>query len=64
LREQWIDIADEAEQQRLAARIEEIVLTDVLYAPLGHYVMKSAWRSNVTGILRASAPMMCYIEKR
>jgi peptide/nickel transport system substrate-binding protein len=63
LRERWIDTADEAEQKTLAARIQEIALTDVLYAPLGHYVMKSAWRSNVTGILRASAPLMWNITK-
>jgi len=63
LRERWIDTPDDAEQKRLAAQIQDIALTDVLYAPLGHYVLKSAWRSNVTGILRASAPVMWNIEK-
>ena len=63
LRERWIDTADEAEQKRLAAEIQDICLTDVLYVPLGHYVLKSAWRSNVTGILRASAPVMWNVSK-
>jgi peptide/nickel transport system substrate-binding protein len=63
LRERWIDTADEAEQKRLAAQIQEIALTDVLYVPLGHYVLKSAWRSNLAGILRASAPVMWNVAK-
>jgi peptide/nickel transport system substrate-binding protein len=63
LRERWIDTADDAEQRRLAAQIQEIALTDVLYVPLGHYVLKSAWRSNVRGILRASAPVMWNVTK-
>ena len=63
LREEWIDTPDDAEQRRLAAQIQEIALTDVLYSPLGHYVLKSAWRSNVSGILRASAPLMWNIRK-
>lgn len=63
LRERWIDTADEAEQKRLAAQIQAIALTDVLYVPLGHYVLNSAWRSNVTGVLRASAPVMWNVAK-
>jgi peptide/nickel transport system substrate-binding protein len=63
LRERWIDTSDDAEQRRLAAQIQEIALTDVLYVPLGHYLLKSAWRSNVTGILRASAPVMWNVTK-
>jgi ABC-type transport system substrate-binding protein len=63
LRERWIDNSDEAEQQRLAAEIQRIALTDALYVPLGHYVLKSAWRSNVTGVLRASAPVMWNVAK-
>ena len=63
LRERWIGSSNEAEQKQLAARIQEIALADVLYSPLGHYVQKSAWRSNVTGILRASAPVIWNVSK-
>jgi peptide/nickel transport system substrate-binding protein len=63
LRERWIDTSDEAEQKQLAARIQEIALTDVLFVPLGHYVQKSAWRANVTGILKAAAPVMWNVAK-
>jgi peptide/nickel transport system substrate-binding protein len=63
LREQWIDSADPDEQKRLAAEIQGIALADVLYAPLGHYRQKSAWRSNVSGVLKASAPVFWNVAK-
>jgi peptide/nickel transport system substrate-binding protein len=63
LRERWIDTGDEAEQKRLAAEIQDIALDDVLFVPLGHYVQKSAWRSNVTGVLKAPYPVMWNVEK-
>ena len=64
LREQWIDAADEAEQRRLTARIQEIVLDDCIEIPLGLHVRKSAWRANVTGILTAPEPVMWNLAKR
>ena len=63
LREQWIDSPDPDEEKRLAAEIQGIALADVLYIPLGHYVQKSAWRSNVSGVLKASAPVFWNIKK-
>jgi peptide/nickel transport system substrate-binding protein len=63
LREQWIGSADPDEQKRLAAEIQGIALADVLYAPLGHYLQKSAWRSNVSGVLQASAPVFWNVAK-
>jgi peptide/nickel transport system substrate-binding protein len=50
LREKWIDSADPDEQKRLAGEIQGIALADVLYSPLGHYLQKSAWRWNISGI--------------
>jgi peptide/nickel transport system substrate-binding protein len=63
LREQWVDSADPAEQQRIAAKIQEIALNDVLMIPLGHYRQRSAWRSNVSGILQAPYPVMWNVSK-
>jgi peptide/nickel transport system substrate-binding protein len=63
LREQWIDAADEAEQRRLTARIQDIVLNDCIEIPLGLHVRKSAWRANVTGILTAPEPLMWNLAK-
>jgi peptide/nickel transport system substrate-binding protein len=63
LRERWIDSADPNEQRHLAAEIQGVALADVLYVPLGHYLQKSAWRSNVTGVLKASAPVFWNVAK-
>ncbi|MFO1025179.1 MAG: ABC transporter substrate-binding protein [Acetobacteraceae bacterium] len=63
LRERWIDSADPAEQQQLAAQIQELALTDGFYVPVGHFLGQSAWRSNLSGILRASAPIMWNVRK-
>jgi peptide/nickel transport system substrate-binding protein len=63
LREQWIDSPDPNEQKRLAGEIQGIALSDVVYVPLGHYLQKSAWRSNVSGILKASSPVFWNIKK-
>lgn len=63
LRERWLEASDEAEQEQLASRIQETALADVLYVPLGRYVANSAWRSNVTGILKSNQPVMWNISK-
>jgi peptide/nickel transport system substrate-binding protein len=63
LRERWIDSADTAEQRSLAAQIQDLALADVFYVPLGHYLSLSAWRSNMSGVLRAAAPIMWNIQK-
>jgi len=63
LREQWIDTGDVAEQKRLADKIQDLALEDVLFIPLGHYTQKSAWRSNLSGILKAPYPVMWNVSK-
>jgi len=59
----WLDAADDREQKRLAAKIQETALADVLYVPLGRYILNSAWRSNVSGILPGNQPVMWNIAK-
>ena len=63
LRERWLDSADGAEQKRLTAAMQETALAEVLYVPLGHYVLNSAWRSNVSGILKMNQPIMWNVSK-
>ena len=63
LRDRWIDSTDAAEQRALTARSQEVALADVIFSPLGHYVRKSAWRSNVSGIVRATEPLMWNVSK-
>jgi hypothetical protein len=49
--------ADCAHMHRIDAAIQDRALVGVLYVPLGRYLQKSAWRSNVSGVLKASAPV-------
>jgi peptide/nickel transport system substrate-binding protein len=63
LRVRWLDAPEATEQKDLAARIQETALADVLYVPLGRYTAHSAWRSNVSGILKSHQPVMWNIAK-
>src|SRR3954451_4428254 len=63
LRDQWLDSTDPAEQKRLAAANQEEALSDVVYVPLGRYLQPSAWRKNVTGILKSTLPVFWNVQK-
>lgn len=63
LRERWLDSVDDAEQKQIAAKMQGTALSDVLVIPLGRYLVNSAWRSNLAGILRTHQPVMWNIAK-
>ena len=63
LREQWIDSSDAAEEKRLAAEIQQEVLTQALYVPLGQYFQSAAWRKTVTGHLKGPVPVFWNVQK-
>jgi peptide/nickel transport system substrate-binding protein len=64
LRDSWLDTADPAEQKRLAAAIQEQALTDVLYVPLGRFFQPSAWRKDVTGVLKSTVPVFWNVRRQ
>ncbi|HYZ61626.1 MAG TPA: ABC transporter substrate-binding protein [Acetobacteraceae bacterium] len=63
LRAAWIDSPDPAERARLAEGLQRQALEDVTYVPLGRYFQPSAWRRDVTGILRSPAPLFWNVRK-
>jgi peptide/nickel transport system substrate-binding protein len=63
LRDAWIDSADPAEKTRISAQIQAECFEFVPYIPLGQYIQATAWRSNVTGLLRGPAPVFWNAEK-
>lgn len=63
LRNAWIDSEDPAERQRLAAAIQEEGLAEVVMVPLGRAFRPSAWRSNLTGIVKAVLPVFWNVRK-
>ena len=52
LRDQWLDTSDFAAQKRIAAEIQAQAFEDVPYLPLGLFYNPSAYRADLTGILR------------
>jgi len=52
LREQWFDAPDLATRQELCAEIQMLAFEDVPYYPLGLYYNPTAFRSDLTGIVR------------
>jgi peptide/nickel transport system substrate-binding protein len=63
LRQQWIDAADPAARQRLAGEIQARAFTTAAQVPLGQYFQSAAWRSNITGHLKAQPPLFWNVTK-
>ncbi|HET7342457.1 MAG TPA: ABC transporter substrate-binding protein [Methylomirabilota bacterium] len=53
----WVRATDQHSRQRLAARIQRIALDEVAYVPWGEWFLPTAFRRNVTGILKFIAPL-------
>jgi peptide/nickel transport system substrate-binding protein len=61
--EAWIDAADAAERRRQAIAFQTAAFASVPSIPLGQYLPHAAWRANVTGLLKGSAPVFWGVEK-
>jgi peptide/nickel transport system substrate-binding protein len=59
----WIDAPDEAERRRLERVYQAAAFNSVPTIPVGQYLPHAAWRSNVTGQLKGSAPVFWGVEK-
>ena len=55
---------DAAEQKKIAADIQKRAYDDVMWIPAGIYYQPSAWRTNVTGVLKAPVPFFWNMEKK
>ncbi len=63
LRQDWIKAEGADAQRKAAAAMEERAFATVPYVPLGQYRSATALRTNVTGLIQASAPLMWNIRK-
>jgi peptide/nickel transport system substrate-binding protein len=63
LRDRWIDSTDEAELKRLDRQIQARAFETVPFIPLGQYLPPSAWRRNLTGILKGPVPVFWNVSK-
>ncbi len=63
LRDAWLDAPDRAAQKRIAAEIQAQAFEDVPYLPLGLFYSPSAYRADLTGILRGF-PIFWNVRRR
>ncbi|CAN5626786.1 ABC transporter substrate-binding protein [soil metagenome] len=64
LRAAFIEAASPEAQQEVALRIQEHVLDEVLYIPLGQYSLPQARRTTITGMIQSPVPVFWGIEKQ
>ncbi len=63
LRTAWMDSNDESEKKRLDTQIQTRAFETVPFIPLGQYLPPSAWRNNLSGILKGAVPVFWNVSK-
>lgn len=61
--DQWLGVSDPAEQTKLERAYELHAYQTVPFIPLGRYVQSSAWRDNLTGILKGPSIVFWNVKK-
>jgi peptide/nickel transport system substrate-binding protein len=61
--EAWIDAPTDADRRRLEVEFQTAAFNSVPVIPLGQYLPHAAWRSNITGLVKGSAPVFWGAEK-
>jgi peptide/nickel transport system substrate-binding protein len=53
----WLRATDQAKRKQLAADIQRVALGEVAYVPCGEWLWPTAFRHNVQGVLKFTAPL-------
>jgi peptide/nickel transport system substrate-binding protein len=64
MRAQWLDAPDPAAQKKLAVEIQEQAFVSVPYIPTGQFIIPTAYRSNLKGVVPAPIVFMWNVEKQ
>ena len=59
----WLDAPNDAERRRQEVLFQTAAFNSVPSIPLGQYLPHAAWRSNVTGLVKGSAPVFWGVKK-
>ena len=59
----WFDAKDLTEEKATIAALNKAALEDVIYAPTGFFLSYTAWRKNVTGIVKGPLPFFWGVSK-
>ncbi len=63
LRSAWIDATDPEEQKRVCRELQLQAFRDVPYIPLGAFFFASAYRRDLTGMLKGSIPQFTNVRR-
>ena len=63
LRSAWIDATDFGEQKQLCREIQLQAFLDVPYIPLGTFYLATAYRRDLTGILKGDIPLFANVRR-
>jgi peptide/nickel transport system substrate-binding protein len=58
----WVRATDQPKRKQLAEEIQKVALSEVTYVPWGEWVQPTAYRKNVQGILKFSAPVFWNVK--
>jgi peptide/nickel transport system substrate-binding protein len=64
LRDAWFKAPDPAAQKKLAADIQVEAFQSVPYVPTGQFLIPTAYRKNIEGIIVAPAIFLWNVEKK
>jgi peptide/nickel transport system substrate-binding protein len=59
----WIDANSDAERRKIEADYQLAAFDSVPIIPCGQYLPHAAWRSNLTGLVKGSAPVFWGVQK-
>jgi peptide/nickel transport system substrate-binding protein len=59
----WLDATNDAERRKIEADYQLAAFQSVPVIPCGTYMPHAAWRSNLTGLVKGSAPVFWGVEK-
>ena len=59
----WYDAPDEAAQKAAMAEVNKASMEFVTYLPTGFFLSNTAWRSNVSGIVKSPFPVFWGVDK-
>ena len=59
----WIDVFADTERRKIEAAYQLAAFDSVPIIPCGTYLPKAAWRSNLTGLVKGSAPVFWGVDK-
>jgi peptide/nickel transport system substrate-binding protein len=63
LRSAWYDAPDLAAQRRIAQEIQRVALDEVAFYPIGQWVQPTAYRTDLTGVIKSSFPLFWNVRR-